>query len=67
VEGSSSDLICGALPEFGMKRICRKKEKNLKPASFEIFHSDVTENSCFWDDAAPVGTWTAMFVSNMSP
>jgi len=31
VEGSSSDLICGGLPEFGMKRMYnKKKEKKIK-------------------------------------
>jgi hypothetical protein len=36
VEGSSSDLICGALPEFGMKRRCGKIKKKLKPTIFEV-------------------------------
>ena len=38
VEGSSSDLICGGLPEFGMKRMYnKKKEKKNKTTSFEVF------------------------------
>jgi hypothetical protein len=30
VEGNSSDLNCGALPEFGLKRMRSKKEKKRK-------------------------------------
>jgi hypothetical protein len=59
--------LCGALPDFGIKRTCSQQQQKNENLSVLRLHSGVIENSCFWDDAPTVGMWTAMSVSNMSP